>query len=146
MCISILLWVSLEALCGSRNLRLCPLPIIPLCFASPALKKRKKQTNTPEPTGGPSSKYEHWRASALLRNIRNIRICMWKKPTVSVTYENERTSIKNSLPCIKCVLHLSCVVHEPIYGRFRGCTVNGFLSLPEGTGAPNEDIVQNHLT
>ena len=57
---------------------------------------------------------------------------MWKKPTVSVTYENERTSIKNSLPCIKCVLHRSCVVHEPIYGRFRGCTVNGFLSLPEG--------------
>ena len=57
---------------------------------------------------------------------------MWKKRTVSVTYENERTSIKNSLPCIKCVLYLSCVVHEPIYGRSRGCTVNGFLSLPEG--------------
>ena len=54
---------------------------------------------------------------------------MSKKPSVSVTYENERTSIKNSLPCIKCVLHLSCVVHGPIYGRFRGCTVNGFLSL-----------------
>ena len=79
VCISILLWVSLEALCGSRSLRLCPLPIIPLCFASPALKKRKnkltnKQTNTPKPTGSPSSKYEHRRASALLRNIRNIRI------------------------------------------------------------------------
>ena len=27
-------------------------------------------------TGSPSSKYEHRRASALLRNIRNIRICM----------------------------------------------------------------------
>ena len=26
---------------------------------------------------------------ALLRNIRNIRICMGKKPIVSVTYENE---------------------------------------------------------
>ena len=23
---------------------------------------------------------------------------------------------------------LSCVVHEPIYRRFMGCTVNGFLS------------------
>ena len=41
-------------------------------------------------TGSPSSKYEHRRASALLRNIQNIRICMGKKPFVSVTYENER--------------------------------------------------------
>ena len=37
-------------------------------------------------------------------------------------------SINNSLPYIKCVIHLSCVVHEPIYGRLVGCTVNGFLS------------------
>ena len=44
-------------------------------------------------TGNPSSKYEHRRASALLRNIQNIRICMGKKPIVSVTYENERISI-----------------------------------------------------
>ena len=43
---------------------------------------------------------------------------MGKKPIVSVTYENERISIKNSLPYIKCVLRLSCVVHGPIYGRF----------------------------
>ena len=48
-------------------------------------------------TGSPSSKYEHRRASALLRNIQNIRICMGKKPIVSITYENERISIKNSL-------------------------------------------------
>ena len=41
--------------------------------------------------------------SALLRNIRNIRICTEKKPIVSVTYENERIYIK-------CVLRLSCVV------------------------------------
>ena len=54
---------------------------------------------------------------------------MGKKPIVSVTYENERISIKNSLPYLKCVLRLSCVVHGPIYGRFMGCTVNGFLSL-----------------
>ena len=45
---------------------------------------------------------------------------MGKKPIVSVTYENERISIKNSLPYLKCVLHLSCVVHGPIYGRFMG--------------------------
>ena len=36
-------------------------------------------------TGSPSSKYEHRRASALLRNIQNIRICVGKKPIVSVT-------------------------------------------------------------
>ena len=54
--------------------------------------------------------------SALLRNIRNIRICTGKKPIVSVTYENERISIKNSLPYLKCVLRLSCVVHGQIYG------------------------------
>ena len=29
-------------------------------------------------TGSPGSKYEHRRASALLRNIQNIRICMGK--------------------------------------------------------------------
>ena len=45
------------------------------------------------------------------------------------TYENEMISIKNSLPYIKCVLRLSCVAHGPIYGRFMGCTVNGFLSI-----------------
>ena len=29
---------------------------------------------------------------------------------------------------MKCVLGLSGVVYGPIYGRFIGCTVNGFLS------------------
>ena len=79
-------------------------------------------------TGSPSSKYEHRRASALLHNIQNIRICMGKK-IVSVTYENERISIKNSLPYLKCVFRLSCAVHGPIYGRFMGFYVNGFLSI-----------------
>ena len=64
----------------------------------------------------------------MLRNIQNIRICMGKKPIVSVTYENERISIKNSLPYLKCVLRLFCVVHGPIYGRL-GFYVNGFLSI-----------------
>ena len=50
---------------------------------------------------------------------------MGKKPIVSVTYENERISIKNSLPYLKCVLRLSCVVHGAIYGRrFMDCNVN----------------------
>ena len=52
---------------------------------------------------------------------------MGKKPIVSVNYEYKRSSIKNSLPYIKCVLRLSWVVHGPIYGRFMGCTVKGFL-------------------
>ena len=84
----------------------------------------KKLCLTGYSTGSPSSKYEHWRASALLRNLQNIRICMGKKPIVSVTYENERISIKNSLPYLKCVLRLSCVVH------FIDFYVNGFLSIP----------------
>ena len=57
---------------------------------------------------------------------------MGKKPIVSVTDENERISIKHSLPYLKCVLRLSCVVHGPIYGRFMGFSVNGFLSLYKG--------------
>ena len=54
---------------------------------------------------------------------------MEKKPIVSITYENERISIKKSLRYIKYVFRLSCVVHEPIYGRLMGCTVNGVLSI-----------------
>ena len=55
---------------------------------------------------------------------------MEEKPIVSVTYENERISIKkNSLPYLKCVVRLSCAVHGPIYGRFMGFNVKGFLSI-----------------
>ena len=63
-----------------------------------------------------------------MRNIQSIRICVGEKPIVSVTYENERISIKNSLSYSKCVLRLSCVVHGPIYGRRMGFYVNSFLS------------------
>ena len=70
--------------------------------------------------GNPSSKYEHRQTPALLRNIRKIRICLGKKLIVSVTYENERILIKNSLPYLKCVLRLSCVVH----GRENGLHKN----------------------
>ena len=58
---------------------------------------------------------------------------MGKKPIVSVTYENERISIINSLPYLKCVLRLSCVVHGPIYNLFMGFYVNGFLSTQRFT-------------
>ena len=50
---------------------------------------------------------------------------MGKKPIVSLTYENERISIKNNLPYLKRVLRLSCVIHGPIYGPFMGFYVNG---------------------
>ena len=40
--------------------------------------------------------------------------------------------LKNTLPFIKCVLRLFCVVHGPIYGRFMDCTVNDFLSIHKG--------------
>ena len=66
---------------------------------------------------------------------------MGKKPIVSVTYENERISIKKkSLPYIKSLLRLSCVVHRPIYGRFMGCTVNGFLSYKSAHGPHRRDV------
>ena len=61
---------------------------------------------------------------------------MGKKPIVSVTYENERISIKISLPYSKCVLRLSCVVHGPIYGRFTGCDVTGLVCSIPGGGTP----------
>ena len=51
---------------------------------------------------------------------------MGKKPIVSLTYEYERISTKNSLPYLKCVLRHSCAVHGPIYGRFMGFYMNGF--------------------
>ena len=54
---------------------------------------------------------------------------MGKKPIVSITYENETISIKNSLPYLKCVLRLSWVVHGSIYGRFMSFYVNGFLYI-----------------
>ena len=71
-------------------------------------------------TGSPSSKYEHRRASALLCNIQNIRICVGKKPMVSVTNENERISIKKQLTLLKmCVTSLLCGPRAdlwPFYG------------------------------
>ena len=55
---------------------------------------------------------------------------MGKKPIVSVTYESERISIKNSqLTLLKmCVTSLLCGPRA-IYGRFMGFYVNDFLSF-----------------
>ena len=71
------------------------------------------------PTGRPSSKYEHRRASALLRNIQNIRICMGEKTCRFCNqWKWKDFNKKNSLPYLKCLLHLSFVVYGPIYDRF----------------------------
>ena len=47
-------------------------------------------------TGSPSSKYEHWRASALLRNIQNIRICMGKNP---ITLQRSQRADRSDNDC-----------------------------------------------
>ena len=46
----------------------------------------------------PSPHPAQLKACSQASNIQNIRICMGKKPIVSVTHENESISIKNSLP------------------------------------------------
>ena len=60
--------------------------------------------NCSETTGSPRSKYEHRRTSALLHNIRNIRICMGKN--YRFCYLNKK---KNRLSYWKCVCYVSPV-------------------------------------
>ena len=77
-----------------------------------SMKKSTGQT-----IGSPSSKYKHRRTSTWLHNTRNIRICMEqkkkkkKKPIVSVTYENQRISIKKKIKkkIKQLTLHKMCV-------------------------------------
>ena len=60
---------------------------------------------------------EFWHS---VRNIRNIRICMGKKPIVTVTYKNQRISMKNSLHK-RCVTPLLCGPWAdlwPFYGLY----------------------------
>ena len=68
---------------------------------------------------------------------------MGKEPIVSVTYENERISIKNSLPYLKCVLRLSCVVHGLIYGRFMGFYVNSRTVFSLYKGLPKFEEIRS---
>ena len=49
---------------------------------------------------------------------------MGKKPILSVTYENERISIKNSLPYLKCVTSLLCGPRADLWPFY------GFLCKP----------------
>ena len=68
-----LLCVILEALSRPKFKLLGPSK--PL-LSPPKFAKKRPGLNTSSPL---SSKYKHRRTSALLRNIRNIRICMGKK-------------------------------------------------------------------
>ena len=43
----------------------------------------EQKKSTGQTTGGPRSKYKHRRTPTLLKNIRNIRICMKKKKHLS---------------------------------------------------------------
>ena len=100
-----------------------------------ALTLTSRSTYATVNTGSPSSKYEYLRTSAMLRNIRNIRMCMAKN--LSFPWPTKTISIKNSLPCIKCLLRLSCEVHGPIYGRFMGLYCKRFslyVKVYEGCG------------
>ena len=56
-------------------------------------------------TGGSSSKYEHRHCCVTFEILGRL---YGEKPIVSVTNENERISIKSSLPYIKCVKSLLC--------------------------------------
>ena len=59
-------------------------------------------------TGSPSSKYEHRRASALLHNIQNIRICMGKKNRFC-NLRKWKDFNKKQLTLLKmCVMSLLC--------------------------------------
>ena len=95
-----------------------------LCKASYLILKTRrvkvKRDSSARFHSSPISKYEHRRTSALWCNIRNIRICMRKTyPFCNLRKWKDFNKKKNSLPYMKCVLRLSCVVH----------TVNGFLSI-----------------
>ena len=121
-----MLWYFLERSIESQDCYVTfkPKNYLGILFSAHARTSQRRWCSS---TGSPSSKYKHRRTSALLRNIPNIRICMGKKPIVSVTYENERISIKDSLPYLKSVLRLSCLVHGPIYGRFMGKRFSLFI-------------------
>ena len=50
---------------------------------------------------------------------------MGKKPIVSVTYQNERISIENSLPYFKCVTSLLCGPQADLW-KFHGVLCKRF--------------------
>ena len=70
-----------------------------------SMKKSTGQT-----TGAPSSKYKHRRASTLLHNIRNIRICMEKKKN---TYRFRNLRKSKDFNKKQLTSHKMCVTSPP---------------------------------
>ena len=76
-------------------------------------------------TGSPSSKYEHRRASALLRNIQNIRISMGKKTYRFCNLRKWKDFNKKQFTLLKmCVTSLLCGPRADLW-----------------SGGPNSDFV-----
>ena len=62
---------------------------------------------------------------------------MGKKPIVSLTYENERISIKNSLLYLKCVLRLSFMAVLWVFMRTIFSLYKGWILFTVGNvGSP----------
>ena len=83
-------------------------------------------------TGSPSSKYEHRRASALLRNIQNIRICMGKKTYRFCNLRKRKDFNKKQLPLLKmCVTSLLCGPRTDLW-PFHGFLCKRFSTVYKG--------------
>ena len=87
------------------------------------MSRREKIKNWQKPTskttGSPSSKYEHRRASTLLRNIQNIWICVGKKTIVSDLRKWNYFNKKQLTLLKMCVKSLLCGPRAdlwPFYG------------------------------
>ena len=95
-------------------------------------------------TGSPSSKYKHRRASALLRNIQNIRICMGKKTYRFSNLRKWKDFNKKQLTSLKmCAkslriqrenrLHknpqIKTAINRPVNHTFRAWATCGFIEL-----------------
>ena len=85
-------------------------------------------------TGNPSSKYDHRRASALLRNIQNIKISTGKKTYRFCNLRKWKDFNKNSLPYLKCVLRLLCGPRVDLWTPFYG------LQCKSASGPHRRDV------
>ena len=95
-------------MCAMNSLR--DVLFISFFFAMP------RSFRTPGTTGSPNSKYEHRRASTLLRNIQNIRICVGKKTYRFCNLRKGKDFNKKQLTLLKrCVTSLLCGPRVDLY-------------------------------
>ena len=94
------------------------------CHVDVSQRKNKELAKTNlKTTGSPSSKYEHRRASTLLRNIQNIWICVGKKNIVS-DLRKWKDFNKKQLTLLKmCDKSLLCGLRADLWPFY------GFLSI-----------------